>query len=200
MEENFLKIYEKIVDMANIALEMWHDTHKAFMEHNRTIVNKVLDNENKVNLLEKDITFDLINLAKLLDESGKAKLIVYTDIVEDLELIADYCKDILERIEIKIEENLLFSEDAVFEYNQFYEKTTQYLKNIVDALSKKTYNLDLDFDLTTDVESLRQSHKTRLLNGKCNPLASNMFLNIVDFTFAVFEHTKRIALNLTKLK
>ncbi len=129
----------------------------------------------------------------------------YIDVAADLEIIGDYCKDILERVEIKIDEKLLFSEDAVKEYEDLYRRAESALDEISCALKRD--NLAVIRDVLKSEEHIdklldeyRGRHNQRLLDGVCSPLACNMFLNILDFTAAVYYHAKKICRNLLKIK
>jgi phosphate:Na+ symporter len=192
--------------MSEIALKMWQTTFKTFMEHDLDLLSKVLDEENKLNELEKEITSDLIELSHTSSKKDeKDRATIYLDAVEDLELIGDYCKDILERVQIKIEEKLLFSDEAVKEYSNLYHKTEEALKKLVGAMAKyDSSKLEEVLKDETHIEELvdeyRKRHNQRLINGICSPLACNMFLNMLDFTGQIFHHTKSIAKNILEPK
>lgn len=196
----------KIKDMSKLALLMWQTTFRAFMEHNLDLFSTILETENKLNEFEKEIVADLVEWGKNSSKKDeKAKVAVYADMVGDLELIGDYCKDILERVHIKIEEKLLFSDDAVKEYAQFYRKTEEALQEVVYAMDKDKPALAKEvLNNARDIDNLlnecRSRHNQRLIDGICSPFACNMFLNILDFTGQIFHHTKSIAENLLKLK
>jgi phosphate:Na+ symporter len=199
-------IKSQIAEMAEIALDMIEVTHKTFMEHDMDLSAPVLKNEDKLNRLEKELTKNLIDFGNCPGgKKEKFKVTIYVDMIGNLELIGDYCKDILERVQIKIEENLLFSDAAIKDYNDLYKKTLDALKNICAALKKD----DVDFakDVSKDkyridnlVEAYRKHHEQRLIKGICSPLAGNMFLNMLDYTAQIFHHTKAIADKMIKLK
>ncbi len=199
-------IKTKIASMSRLALSMCQMTFRAFMEHDLDLLSGVLKEENKLNDLEKEITSDLIQLShKTSNKSEKSKAIIYTDVVGDLELIGDYCKDILERVQIKIEEKLLFSEDAVKEYSELYNKTVEALEEVVCALERD--KLGLAKEVLKDEEHIdnlvaecRKRHNQRLIDGICSPLACNMYLNMLDFTGQIFHHTKSVAKDILEIK
>lgn len=201
---NSIKV--KIAGMSEVASKMWQMTYKVFMEHDAVLIQPVLIEENKLNDLEKEITSELVEFARLTSsEQEKSIALIYADVVGDLELIGDYCKDILERVEIKIAENLLFSEEAVQEYTEIYHKTEEALKEIVNALSmqesyflKKVLKNEEHIDAMIDQYRIR--HNQRLVAGLCSPISCNMFLNMLDFTAAVYYHAKKIARNLLKIQ
>ncbi|MBL7151218.1 MAG: Na/Pi cotransporter family protein [Candidatus Omnitrophica bacterium] len=204
--ENLDSIRLKIADMAALAFTMWQAAHRAFLEHDLDLLTRVLTDEQKLNNLEKEITSELVAFGRAVtDKSEKAKTLIFADIVGDLELIGDYCKDILERVQIKIEEKLLFSDEAVKEYEVLYQKTEKALHEVVYAL--KQDNPDLvgqvlknQEHIDTLVDEYRLRHNQRMLDGVCSPMACNMFLNILDFTAAVYYHAKKVARNLLKIK
>lgn len=201
---NNLKL--EVAKMSSLTLKMWRNTFRAFMDHDMKMISSVLEDEHKLNDSEKEITGALVQAARgSLKKQDKATAVIYADVVGDLELIGDYCKDILERVQIKIEEKLLFSEEAVKEYEILYQKTEEALHEIVNALNsddlamvKAVFKHDEHIDSLVD--QYRSRHNQRLIDGICSPMACNMFLNMLDFTAAVYYHAKKIAKNLLKIK
>jgi phosphate:Na+ symporter len=199
-------IKSRIAAMSKLSLKMWQETHAAFMEHDLQILSGVLEQEVKLNALEEELTISLVELGRTTKvKADKAKALIYADVVADLELIGDYCKDILERVQIKIEEKLLFSDDAVKEYVELYRKTESSLKEITEALDKDKPGLVQEVrkgqgHIDKMVDEYRRRHNQRLIDGICSPIACNMFLNMLDFTAAIYYHTKKIARNLLKIK
>lgn len=195
----------EIAAMSKVALQMLELTHRAFMEHDMDLIAEALARESELNDAEKEITSALVVWGRgSADKEEKLAVSAYADVVGDLELIGDYCKDILERVQTKIEEKLLFSEDAVSEYNNLYAATFKALQEIVAALDKDNFTLLKDASskhdhIDTLVDKYRKQHNQRMLEGVCTPLACNMFLNMLDFTAAVYYHAKKISKNLLKI-
>ncbi|MDD5594972.1 MAG: PhoU domain-containing protein [Candidatus Omnitrophica bacterium] len=199
-------IKREIALMSKITLKMLETTHQAFMEHDRDLITTALNEETKLNDFEKTITVSLVELGRSCarkEELNQAT--IFTDVVGDLELIGDYCKDILERVEIKIAEKLLFSEEAVEEYNNLYAITENALKEVVNALDKNNPGavkevLKNQEHIDSLVDEYRQRHTQRMIQKVCSPLDCNMFLNMLDFTAAIYYHVKKISRNLLKIK
>ncbi len=199
-------IKSEIKKMAELSLKMLETTFQAFMEHDMDIVQVVLEDENTLNAMEHDITSHLIECGKSVSKKNETTRIkIYLDVVGDLELIGDYCKDILERVQIKIEERLLFSDEAVKEYVDLYTHTQRVFARVTEALVNDDYeHLKKVADEKKKIESLideyRTRHAQRLVERVCSPLACNMFLNIIDFTAEIYAHAQKIARNLSKVK
>jgi len=199
-------IKNKLKEMSKLALKMWQMTHRTFMEHNADLIPEILEDENNLNNMEKDIAADLVKLGKgNQDEHMREVAVLFAEVVEDFELIGDYCKDILERVQIKIEERLLFTEDAVKEYEAVYNKTLEALDEIAFAFERGDLSLvkivlRKEEHIDSMVDEYRKKHNERMIQGVCTPMACNMFLNMLDFTAAVYYHAKKIARNLLKIK
>ncbi len=202
---NSLKI--KVAAMSGVALKMWRLTYQAFMEHDLDLLSHALGEEAKLNDFDKELTAGLVELGRSpkTEKEDKVKITIYADVVGDLELIGDYCKDILERVQIKIEEKLLFSDVAVKEYGELYHKTNKALEEVVLALERDNPYLlkgvlKKQEHIDTLVDEYRRRHNQRLIDGVCSPFACNMFLNMLDFTAAVYYHVKKITRNLSRIE
>lgn len=197
-------IKTKTSQMAKLTLKMLTTTFEGFMEHDLAILGSVLKDEESLNNMEKDIVKSLVEASKTTALS-KDDFIILTDLVEDLEEIGDYCKDIIERVEIKIQENLLFSDDALEEYKHLYTVVESSLSDITKAIEmsdKKFASRVVSDQEHVDelVEKYRKSHAERLLKGICDLRAGNMFLNLLDFTAQIYHHTRAIARGILELK
>jgi len=199
-------IKEKINRMGRSASSMWQFDYGAFIEHDLDLIAKALEEENKLNSLEDEVNKEIIGKAGAnLTPKEKSEVIAYANIAGDFELIGDYCKDILERIQIKIEEKLLFSEEAVEEYKDLYNKTKGALEEVVFVLEKDNPSLVKEVlrkeeHIDSLVDMYRHNHDQRMLAGECTPMGCNMFLNMLDFTAAVYYHIKKIAKSLLQIK
>ena len=199
-------IRDIVKEMAILAYNMLEKTYKGFMEHDRDILSEVLKDDDRLNELEKkvDIAVAGVSQREKISSADKNTLIILANMAGDLEAIGDYCKDMIERIEIKIEEKLLFSEEAVAEYQHLYEAVKTALGQVANALKMNDYKfIDGLLCAGNHVEELvdkyRQSHTQRLLQGVCTPMGCNMFLNLLDFTAAIYNHTKKTAVGLKKI-
>lgn len=204
--EELNSIKKKISQMSQIALSMLRNTFDGFMKHDADILSAVLEDEQRLNDLEKSVTVSLVKISKgKISASDKKNLMRLVNIAAHLEEIGDYVKDMVERIEIKIEEKLLFSDDAVDEYKHLYNAVESELEDVDKAL--KTDDRDFAKRVLCGkghadklAEKYRQTHAKRLIAGVCQPFACNTFLNLLDFTAGISRHTKAIAKNILWLK
>ncbi len=204
--DNIASIREKINQMAELALSMLSVTFDGFMKHDLDMLSGVLQQEHKLNDMERSLSFALVEVSKEKSKAAeKRHIVLMAEIIADLEEIGDYVKDMIERIEIKIKEKLFFSEEALSEYRHLYDVVHTALSDVVKSLKMDDKNfarrlLGDEPHVDRLLMKYRDAHTKRLISGVCDPRAGNMFLNILDFTTQIFHHTKNIANNILDLK
>ncbi|MDD4894207.1 MAG: PhoU domain-containing protein [Candidatus Omnitrophica bacterium] len=204
--DNLSSVKEQLNQMGHLALSMLKDTFAGFMEHDRDILAVVLKNEQKLNDTEKSIATYFAGISKTdVNTQDKKNIMRIANIALDLEQIGDYIKDMVERIEIKIEEKLLFDDDAVNEYKHLYSAVEAELDDVVKALDSGDKNfakriLGDERHVDRLAKKYRDSHTKRLFLGVCEPRSCNMFLNLLDFTAQISHHTKAVAKSLLLIK
>ena len=204
--DNIISIREKINQMAELVFSMLVDTHNGFMNHDLDMLTAVLKEEDNINNMERSLSFALVEVSKEKSKAADRRYIaLLAEIIADLEEIGDYVKDMIERIEIKIQEKLFFSEEALSEYRHLYDVVHTALSDIVKSLKKEDKNfarriLGDEEHVNRLLARYRDAHMQRLISGICDPRAGNMFLNLLDFTAQIFHHTKAIADNILDLK
>lgn len=193
------EIREKTVTMADRVCEMVSLVEKGFMEHREEFLEGAMKKEAEINELEKSVTRRVLELSKALkDENERRELIMLEQVVETLERMGDEAASLVERIEIKNAEHLLFSDLGVAQFNETYaamkssvEMMRQFLSGKDGVLKDKI--IDNGFRVKALVERYRAEHTERLLKGICTPMAANMFFDMLDFTGNLARHSSNIA-------
>jgi phosphate:Na+ symporter len=197
--EDLADVREQLNEMGRITLSMLRQTFAGFMEHNRDMLAEVLVKEQQLNDAERAIATYFAGITKTkISAAQKKNIMRIASIALELEQAGDYIKDMVERIEIKIEEKLLFDDAAVDEYKRLYKAVELELAATVKALEtsdKKLAQRVLEHEDYIDklVKRFGGSHTKRLLAGACEPRSCNMFLNLLDFTAQISRHTKAVA-------
>ena len=192
------KITQNLKKMADILLEMIDLVRKGFMENDAHFLNSALNKERIMDDLEKEITLAVIESSKKADEKSRCELILFEQTAQNIERMGDELRYLMERMEIKVAENLYFSDMGVEQYRDVFETmkksvslTMEFLKeNKKDLLSKILKNGDSIKEL---VEKYRKEHLTRLTKGMCEPRAANMYFDMLDFTGNIARHCTNIA-------
>lgn len=195
------RVKKGVVTMAEKICGMLDLVSKGFMEHKPEFLAGALKVENEINTMEKTLTKDVLALSKGAkgDASGKERkeLVALQQAVEMLERMGDEAASLVERIEIKNAEHLLFSERGVEEFNETYDTMRRSVEMMRDFLGGKDAGIrdkiiDNGYRVKELVERYRAEHTDRLVRGVCTPMAANMYFDMLDFTGNLARHSSNI--------
>lgn len=184
--------------MAGVLHDMLHLIEKGFMEHKEEFLSSAMDKEHEINEFEKSLTKAVMDLSKKAKADKERKeLVVIAQTVETLERMGDEASSLVERIEVKNAEHLLFSDLGVAQYNETYgtmkrsvEMLCAFLCGGEHALKQRV--IDNGLAVKELVEKYRKEHMERLVHGGCTPIAANMLFDMLDFTGNIARHASNI--------
>jgi len=195
MEE---RLKESIQKMAKVLKTMVDLVYQGFMENDESYLNSALNKERIVDDLERGVTSSIIELSKKSDGKTKKEFILLGQAAENMERMGDELRYLMERIEIKIIEKLLFSEKGVEQYKEIFSKMHRSVSLLADFFENDKDEdlkeiLDNGLTLKDTIEKYRAEHMDRLINGVCQPRAANIFFDMLDFTGNIARHCTNIA-------
>ncbi len=192
------EIRSRIVVMSSRVYEMIELIQKAFMENKSEILSQAMKKEAEINEFEKTLTAAILELSKgIKDAKDRKELVALQQAVESLERMGDEAANIVERIEIKVAEQLRFSELGVAQFNETFDtmkKSVEMMREFLKGKDSGTKEriIDNGFHVKELVERYRHEHADRLLAGICTPMAANMFFDMIDFTGNLARHASNI--------
>lgn len=189
---------KEIIYMLKLTKEMLQKTHQGLLKEDRALLNNVLKLENDVNKYEKKITGVLIELSKQGEKDKMTNTLF--QIIRDIERIGDHCEDLVQRIEIKIDEGLTFSEIAQNELNQLFDAVTDVITETVNVCEKndKTLFKKIKADkkeVDSNVKLYITHHFDRLKKGICDPRSGMIFSDLVGILGGIAKHCLFVAEN-----
>ncbi|UCH12764.1 MAG: Na/Pi cotransporter family protein [Candidatus Omnitrophota bacterium] len=180
-----------ITDMANFV-------YQGLMENDAHYLNSALNKERIIDDLEKEVTANIIQGSKAFDKKGQKEFVILGQTAQNIERMGDEFRSLIERIEIKVAEKLLFSELGIEQYKEVFEKMRRSLDLTMKFLDEEKIEL-LDMILKNGdeikelIEKYRTEHMKRLAKGICEPRAANMYFDMLDFTGNIARHCTNIA-------
>lgn len=193
MDINELRV--KTESMLDIVCEMMELIRKGFIENRAEPLLLSLKKEEEINALERELTKKILELSK--SSKDEKELPILEQMVETFERMGDEAANLVERIEIKVHEKLLFSKMGVSQFNETYDAMVKSLKMLRDFLKKHDHILkeriiENGFHVKGLVERYRKEHSERLVKGLCTPMAANMYFDMLDFTGNLARHASNI--------
>lgn len=189
---------DSLLKMSKTIMEMVDLVYKGFMENDVHYLDSALNKERIVDDLEKEITASLIKTSGGLKDLERKQLVLLGHIAQNFERMGDELRYLIERVEIKIAEELFFSEIGLKQYQEVFEKMRSSV-TLVDKFLGENARALLDQikkngdEMKQLVEQYRVEHLDRLTRGICQPRAANIFFDMLDFTGNIARHCTNIA-------
>ena len=192
------EIQVKIILMADKVYGSLLLVEKGFMGNKLEPLALAIKEEHLVNEMEKILSKSIIDISKQASGAdGRKELALMGQVVETLERMGDETANLVERIEIKVVEKLLFSDLGVSEFNETFGAMKRSVEMMIDFLKRrdpalKDRIIDNGFHVKELVERYRKEHLERLMQGLCTPMAANMYFDMLDFTGNLARHSSSI--------
>lgn len=184
--------------MGMIVSEMVSLIYEGLMKNDAHYLNSALNKEHIVDNLEKEVTAQIIQMTKTQDEPRQKEMITLGQIAQNIERMGDELRSLIERIEIKIAEKLLFSDIGIKQYEEVFKKMQDSVNLTTEFLNE--YKIEILDDILENgiqiknlIERYRVEHLERLVKGICEPRAANMYFDMLDFTGNIARHCTNIA-------
>lgn len=189
------EIRSGMLSMADKLYGMLGLIEKGFMENKSEFLSSAMGNETYINEMEKNLTAGVLELSKRYPD--KKELAALEQAIENLERMGDEAASLVERMEIKVQEKLLFSDIGVEQFNETFANMMKSVGMMKEFLAKrgpvlKEKVIDNGFHVKELVERYRKEHADRLIKGICTPIAANMYFDMLDFTGNLARHSSNI--------
>jgi len=185
---------QETIEMLKRVQIMFRTSFDGLMKNDINILKQVLEDEKKINEAYSNLTTSAIESSKK-KLSAKAKNIVVdlVNIISAIERMGNLCISLVERIEYKISEKLLFSKVAVREYKELCNNIDKILLNTIEAintgdkkLGKKIIENKSRFYVL--IKKSRANHIDRSAKGICDEWAKIRYLDMLDFIKEIVDH------------
>lgn len=192
------QVIKETLRMANKAKENVVLAMKAFMENDPEAVEKVYDNENTINILEKEITDYLVELSQLELPEDDIKLFSSTyHVINDIERIGDHAENIADLAAEKMKNNVHLGDEAKKELKAIFEKTIEAIELSVDSYGNRNFESNKKLEeVESEIDNLkkefRQNNIRRLKERVCSADSSVVFLDLISNLERIGDHANNI--------
>jgi len=190
---------QELLRMAMIAREMIGEALGSFINNDLKKVAHIEQMEDLLDGLEEAINVFLAELSQNSLTEAQSKMIgSYMSAANDLERIGDHANNIKQLAELKVEDRLPFSEQALEELSMIFEKVNVMLERAIQAFKTENRQLarmviveDDEVDLMEKV--LRKAHIERINTKKCYPPSGVIYLDVLSNLERIADHATNIA-------
>ncbi len=185
--------------MSEIVYQNFKTVDEYFLTGNKKLKNKILEEEKRINNLEKYIVEYLVKLSnKSISDDEHTQIFIMQDMLNDLERIGDHVENICGIVTLILEENKEFSSYAIEEYKDLYAHVEKAITNSTLAFKnndEKIASTVADIENSVDFleKKYRHNHIKRINNNECDPTVGVNFLDILSNLERISDHCTNIA-------
>lgn len=176
---------KEVQRMSEVSIDMLKLSKECFFERDKKKIGQIMEKENIVDILERDITLFLVKLNQQPISAATSKDInSMLNVLHDLEKIGDYAENIARYSGKIIDDNVRFSEPAMDEIGQLFDVAIRFTENIIDSYNRggipKKVNTDDEDLIDTLRKKLRRKHIDRLHDGSCTVENGILYIDILN--------------------
>ena len=193
------QVVKETIRMAEIARNNFQLAMQSFFYGKDEDIKNVYENENIINMLEKEITEYLIALSQhnLPEENAELVSEVYHTI-NDIERIGDHAENIVELAINKINNNIQLSDEALKEVEEISKATLESVDIAIRCFKKRESNDEIivnEIEDRIDIleKSFRNNNIMRLNSRQCYANAGLMFFDLLSNLERIGDHANNIA-------
>jgi Na+/phosphate symporter len=193
-------IREDLRQMSRLISEMVELVYQGFMENDTHYLTSALNKERIIDDLEKEVIKKVVEISRSAQPKEQKGLITLGQVAQNIERMGDELRSLMERMEIKIEEKLFFSELDLKQYQEVFDRMRNSVDWTRDFFEAKNINIKIldkvlknGLEMKKLVEQYRRDYMGRVAKGSCPPRAVNMYFDMLDFTGNIARHCTNIA-------
>lgn len=195
-----LSATKEVVRMGELAREMIQEAVQSFVDEDRDLMKIVKQKEEIINELEREITTFLARASQEgnLTAEQSRRITRLMHMINDVERIGDHAENIVELAEQKMEEELVFSEQALGEIQEMHQHVDDIYGRAINCIrtddSKLAIQLVGEDEIIDEMErKYRTTHIARLNEGTCMPTSGVVYLDILSNLERVADHANNLA-------
>ena len=193
------QVHQENAYMMTIARKAVTNAIDSFLGDDLKKVAKVLELETVTDNLQSEITQYIVELSQrnlLPSESRSLPVLIHN--VNDLERIGDHAQNLAELTKRKVEDKMIFSDEAVKEINLIWDQVRAMFEEAESALKNNDIDaakrmLTLEKNINTLENDLKHAHIERLHEGKCQMNSGFIFIEFIDNLEKIADRLTNIA-------
>lgn len=196
------QVAKEIVYIAGVAKENLAASVNAVLTLDTSCHDEVEKNEARINYTYHMVAKYLIALAgNSLSASDERLVGAYHHVISDIERIGDYSENFVEQAEEMNEQNVAFSDSAIAELRQMYNKVIEMFDLSVEIFSTRNRSmLDRIASIEEDVDRMKDdlgaSHIERLNAGECAVERGTYFFAMISSLERIADHLINVAFSI----
>ena len=185
--------------MAELCLECLDDTLRFTHNRDTRMLDGLRKKEDLIDLLQREIIDFLVAVSQRpISQELSKEISSLMHMVNDLEKVGDYCENLWELAQRKLEERVTFSQMAMDEFDDLARKTREFLAFVKAAMERKDVTIGekaqfMENQIDDLEERLRLNHIARLNTGECSVTPGLIFIDMLHNFEKIGDHTHSVS-------
>ncbi|EGU68668.1 Na/Pi-cotransporter II-like protein [Streptococcus mitis bv. 2 str. SK95] len=190
---------KELLHLGNYAAKTFDLSYNYIIGLDEKVAEKGHKTEEAINTIDEKLTRYLIRLSsESLSQKESEVLTNILDSSRDLERIGDHAEGLLNLTDYLQRKDVHFSEAALEELADIYQKTTDFIKDALDSvenndIEKAQSLIERHKEINNMERILRKTHIKRLNKGECSTQAGVNFIDIISHYTRVSDHAMNLA-------
>lgn len=187
------------VRMAEIAKTCLNRTIDFLERNDLRMLKELRKTEDMLDMLQKEIINFLVAISqKPVTQEASKEISSLMHMVNDLEKVGDYCENLWEQNERKIDKKAKFSDMANDEIATLAARTREFLEFVTTALEEREIGIEKQaHEMENGIDDLedqyRKHHIARLNTGECAVIPGLIFIDMLHNFEKIGDHTHSIS-------
>jgi phosphate:Na+ symporter len=187
------------VRMAEIAKTCLNRTIDFLERNDLRMLKELRKTEDMLDMLQKEIINFLVAISQRpVTQEASKEISSLMHMVNDLEKVGDYCENLWEQNERKIDKKAKFSDMANEEIATLAAKTKEFLEFVTTALEEREIGIECEaHEMENGIDDLedqyRRHHIARLNTGECSVIPGLIFIDMLHNFEKIGDHTHSIS-------
>ena len=196
------QVLKEVQSMALLARDNLDRGFHAVITGSTADRERIKKDEERINFINKGVARYLIKMASLTLTHSDEKLVgSLHHVISDLERIGDHAENFLEEAEQMQETDVTFSDDAVDELTNMYNKVQHMFDRSIHVFINRSVEelkeiSELEAEIDTQKRLLGNNHIMRLNNGNCSVESGTHFYAIISALERVADHLTNVAFSI----
>lgn len=193
------QVAREVLHMGRLSLKEFQYAVDSFIEGDVVKAKKTFKTERVVNELEHEIANYLVKLTNTgISDQQREMVDGLFSTISDIERVGDHADNLAEMTVYRIENKLQFSESAMEEIRHMSERVIKSYKQALTAIKDGDHDLarsviEREGEIDLMEKNLRKKHIRRLNEGRCQPAAGVLFLDIINNLERIGDHASNMA-------
>ncbi len=196
------QVLKEVSNMAVLAKENLDRGFNAIVNASLSERAQILQTEEKINFVNKGVARYLIKMSSLSLPRSDEKLVgSLHHVIGDIERIGDHAENFLEEAQEMQENGITFSDDAMDELNNMYQKVRFMFERSMYVFENRDETALAEIsELESEVDMLKRvlgnNHIMRLNSGNCSVECGTHFYAIISALERVADHLTNVAFSI----